>query len=165
MKAGALILVLICTVGAARGQNITVPYIGGTDRQPPESQAYARAPDADRVSATSTAERLAAELGLDRREATRLQVILDEQQLKVDEFLRDQEMMGRKPAVEAVMAVMQKAQHDSMRELRAVLTPEHLRRLLALGGARQLLPASEGFFVRVEPRSAYCDVTGKCIAR
>lgn len=187
MKVSALMLLSICTTGAALSQNITVPYSGATGSQPlylqtpgPASIAAAAtgasggsfylqprtlAPDTGSVPAATAAARLASELGLDRRETVRLQVILDEQQLKLDEFLRAQETSGRRPTAETVMAVQRKLQDESMNELRSVLTPEHLQRLTAMGGGRRLLAASNGILVRAHPAAAYCDATGKCVAR
>lgn len=162
MKVSALILVSICTSGAALAQNITVPHGGGAGT-PLYLQAHVETPGP--VSAATAADRLASELGLDQSEAARLRVILDEQQLQLDEFIRDQEVSGKEPTAEAVMAIRQKLQDESLNKLRSVLTPQHLHRLTAIGGAKQLLTAPEGVLVRADSRAAYCDATGKCVAR
>lgn len=163
MKVNILILASICISAAAVAQTVTVPYNRGTGNAP----LYVRTHVSGKglVFAATAADRLAAELQLDKSKTEQLRVILDQQRLKLDEFLRDQERSGQKPTVEAVMAVRQRLQEQSLNKLRSILTPEQLQRLAALGGSAQLAGPSDGLYVRAEPRGAYCDATGKCIQR
>jgi hypothetical protein len=120
------------------------------------------------VLAQSRLDRIAAMLDLSQQQKASLQAILEAEGSKMEAFLQEASASGQDPTADQMRAEQAQLRHESVANVRSILTATQLHTLegLAPDQVSQLFSSSSGMQVRMQqPSDALCDSSGKCISR